>query len=143
MFNNILICSFIPENNTHVLDVTFELAKKFESQILLLKCLHEAHPTFGLFKTKSDKKKQNELHEKVQLVLQEIEKMAKDSGVSIKTESMFVDSLSEHVAEYVNKNDVDLLVVDSNPPLDIDTGHHKDIVNSIYKNIECPVLTLK
>ncbi len=143
MFNSILICSFVPENNKHVIDTTFELAKKFDSNIVLLKCIHEGHPTFGLFRTKSDKKKQSELAKKTQLALEEIEELAKNSSISIKTESVFVDSLSEHVSTYVNKNNFDLLVMDSSRALDIDVGHHKDIVNRIYQNVGCAVLTLK
>ena len=143
MFNNILICSFVPENNRHVIDTAFEIAKKFDSAIVLLKCLHESHPTFGLFKTKTDKKKQNELDEKIQLALEESEEMARNHNIPIKTESMFAESISEHVSAYVDKNNIDLLVVDSVPPLDIDIEHHKDIVNRIYQNIECPILTLK
>jgi len=143
MFKHILICSFVPENNKHVIDATFELAKKFDSEIIALKCVFEDHPTFGLFKTKSDKKKQSGLDKKIQLSLEEIEMMAKNSGISIKTESAFVDSLSEYVISFVSKNHMDLLVIDSALPSDTDIEHHKDIVNRIYQNIECPVLTLK
>jgi hypothetical protein len=143
MFNSIIICSFVPENNKHVIDTAFELAKKFDSEIISLKCIFEDHPIFGLFKTKSDKKKQSELAKKTQLALDEIKDLAKNSSISIKTESVFVDSLSEYVSTYVDKNNFDLLVVDSSLPLDIDVEHHKDIVNRIYQNIKCPVLTLK
>jgi len=143
MFKNILICSFVPTNNKHVIDTAFELAKKFDSNIIALKCIYESIPTFGFFKIKSEKKKHAELTQKIQLALKETEEMARHHNISIKTECVFVTSLSEHVITYVNKNDIDLLVVDSTPPTDIDEGHHKDIINYIYKNIECNVLTLK
>ena len=143
MFRHILICSFVPENNKHVIDTTFELAKKFDSNIVLLKCIHEGHPTFGLFRTKSDKKKQSELAKKTQLALEEVEDLAKNENISIKTESAFVDSLSEYVISFVSKNHMDLLVIDSTLPSDTDIELHKAVVNRIYQNIECPVLTLK
>lgn len=143
MFRHILICSFVPENNKHTIDTTFELAKKFDSSIISLKCIFEDHPTFGLFKTKSDKRKQNELTQKIELALEEIEEMAKNENISIKTESAFVDSLSEYVISFVSKNHMDLLVIDSTLPSDTDIELHKAVVNRIYQNIECPVLTLK
>ncbi|MDH3833311.1 MAG: hypothetical protein OES34_03995 [Nitrosopumilus sp.] len=143
MFQNILICSFVLKNSQYVIGITFELAKKFNSNIIFLKCLHEGHPTFGLFQTKSEKKKQNELAKEAQLALQEFEEMAKYYNISVKTENVFVDSLSEFVAIYVQKNNIELLVVNSTPPSDIDIHNYKDIVNHIYKNIECPILTLK
>jgi len=143
MFNNILICSFVPRNNKHVIDTAFELAKKFDSNIIVLKCIYESIPTFGFFKIKSEKKKHAELTKKIQLALHETEEMANHYNISIKTESIFVTSLSESVITYVQKNDIDLMIVDSTPPTDIDEGYHKDIINHIYKNIQCNVLTLK
>ena len=147
MFDNILICSFVPKNTKHAIETafytSFELAKKFDSNIILLKCLHEGHPTFGLFQTKSDKNKQNMLTKEVRLALEEFEEMAKCYNISAKTEIIFVDSLSEYVAAYVHKNNIDLLVADSSPPSDVAIQDHKDIVNRIYKNVECPILTLK
>ena len=147
MFDKILICSFVPKNTKHAIETafntSFELAKKFDSNIILLKCLHEGHPTFGLFQTKSDKKKQNMLTKEVQLALEEFEEIAKRHNISVKTKIIFVDSLSEYVAAYVHKNNIDLLVADPSHPSDIAIQDHKDIVNRIYKNIECPILTLK
>ena len=107
------------------------------------KCIFEDHPTFGLFKTKSDKRKQNELTQKIELALEEIEEMANNENISIKTESAFVDSLSEYVISFVSKNHMDLLIIDSALPSDTDIELHKAVVNRIYQNIECPVLTLK
>ena len=133
----------MPRNNKDVIDTAFELAKKFNSNIIILKCIYESVPTFAFFKIKSEKKKHTELIKEIELVLKETEEMAKHHNISIKTEYVFVTSLSESVITYMQKNDIDLLVVDSTPPTDIDEGHHKDIINQIYKNIECNVLTLK
>jgi len=143
MFQNILICSFSTKNNKHVIDVSFELAKKFDSKIILLKCIHKELPTFALFHTKSEKKKQEQLTKEIQKVLDETEELAKQNNISLKTESSFVESLSGYVSSYVNKNDIDLFVADSTPPSEISVNDHKDIVNNIYKNIDCPILTLK
>ncbi len=73
----------------------------------------------------------------------ETEEIAKQNNIPLKTESSFVESLSEYVSTYVNKNKIDLFVADSTPPSDISMHDHKDIVNNIYKNIDCPILTLK
>ena len=143
MFENILICSFVTKNNKHVIDTSFELAKKFDSNITLLKCIHKELPTFALFHTKSEKKKQEELTKEIQKVFVETEEIAKQNNISLKTESVFVESLSGYVPTYVNKNKFDLFVADSTPPSDILMHDYKDIVNNIYKNIDCPILTLK
>lgn len=143
MFEIILICSFVPENNKHVIDTSFEIAKKFNSKIIYLKCIHKELPTFALFHTKSEKKKEEKLTKKIQATFDETQKIASDNNISITTESVFVESLSEYVTNYVNNKEIDLFVPDSKPPKDITIHDHKDIVNQIYKNIDCPILTLK
>jgi len=143
MFKNILICSFVPKNNKVAIETTFELAKKFDSSVIFLKCIHEELPTFAFFHRKSEKKKHEEVTKEIQLALEEIEEMAKHHNVSVKTESAFVETLSEYVIEHVKKNNIDLFVADSSLPADISTHDHKDVVNRIYKEIDCAILTLK
>lgn len=109
----------------------------------MLKCFHKDLPTFTLFHTKSEKRKQDNLIQETRLELEKVEEMAKSFDVSIKTECVFVESLIEYITTYVQKNNIELLVADSNPPSDMNIQDHKDIVNRIYKNIECHVLTLK
>ena len=147
VFENILICSFVHENTKPTIETefhtSFEIAKKFNSQIILLKCIHNESSTFRLFKTKSYMKKQNELDEKINSSLDEFKKMATQYNIPVKTESTFVDSLSESITEYIHKNKIDLLIVDSSPPTDINFNDYKEIVNRIYRNVDCPILTLK
>jgi hypothetical protein len=143
MFKNILICSFVLKNNLHTIDTAFELAKKFDSSIIFLKCIHKELPTFAFFHRKSEKKKHEEATKEMQRELEEFEEMAKKKNISTKTEGVFVESLSESVISFVKKNNIDLFVVDSTPPSDITLHDHKDVVNRIYKDIDCAILTLK
>jgi len=143
MFNNILICSFVPKNNKHTIDTAFELAKKFDSSVIFLKCIHKELPTFAFFHRKSEKEKHDNTTKEIQLELEEFEEMAKQNNISVKTESAFVESLSEYVTTYVKENNTDLFVVDSTPPSDISMHDHKDVINRIYKEIDCAILTLK
>jgi len=66
-------------------------------------------------------------------VLEEFEEMAKHYNISVKTESVFVESLSEYVTGYVQKNNIDLLIANSIPPSDIAIYDHKDVVNRIQE----------
>ncbi|NND85779.1 MAG: hypothetical protein HKM23_00300 [Nitrosopumilus sp.] len=125
------------------MNTVFTIAKKFDSNVIVLKYFHKNLPTFTLFQTKSEKRKQENLIQKTHLELEKVEEMAKSFNVNIKTECVFVESLTEHITDYVQKNNIELFVADSNPPSDMNIQDHKDIVNRIYKNIECPVLTLK
>ena len=143
IFQNILVCSFVSKNNLDSINIAFTIAQKFTSNVTLLKCLHKESPTFGLFQTKNEKKKEQDLNTKTQSSFDEVQKIAEDFKILVKTESVFVESVSEYITSYVEKNNIDLLVADSIPPSDVDLQDHKDVVNRIYKNIECPVLTLK
>jgi len=143
MFNNILICSFVPKNNKHTIETTFKIAKKFDSSIIFLKCIHKELPTFAFFHRKSEKEKHEGVTKEMQLEQEEFEEMAKKNNISIKTEGVFVESLSEYVATYVKNNNIDLFVADSSPPSDITLHDYKDVVNHIYKDIDCAILTLK
>ena len=133
----------MPKNNEHTIDTTIELAKKFDSNVIVLKCIHKELPTFAFFHRKSETKKHEELTKETHLALEEVEEMAKQNNISVKTESVFVESVSEYVTTYVKKNNIDLFVPDSTPPSDISMHDHKDIVNRIYKDIDCAILTLK
>ena len=133
----------MPKNNKHTIETTFEIAKKFDSSIIFLKCIHKELPTFAFFHRKSEKEKHEELTKETHLALEEVEEMAKQNNISVKTESVFVESVSEYVTTYVKKNDIDLFVPDSTPPSDISMHDHKDIVNRMYKDIDCAILTLK
>lgn len=107
----------------------------------MLKCIYKDIPIFRFFKIKSEKKKHKDLTEKIQIALKEIEEIAKHHKIFIKTESVFTESLSITITTDIQKNDIDLLVVDSVSPSDIDDASYKDIINDIYKNSECNILT--
>ena len=104
MFSNILVCLFVPKNNKTSIYTVFALAEKFDSNIVLLKCFHKDLPTFTLFHTKSEMKKQNELAKETQLAFDEVKEMAKLYNISVKTKSIFTESLSAHVTGYIQKN---------------------------------------
>lgn len=143
MFKKILNCSFVPKNNKEIIHNTFLIAQKFDSDIVFLKCIHQSLPTLALFHTKSEKAKKEKLVEEIHQNFEEIKDYAKNIKINVKTENVFVDSLSEFLSEYVKKNEIDLFIPDSIPSSDVDIQGHKDIINRIYSHNECAILTLR
>ena len=69
-----------------------------------------------------------------------LEKIASENKISIKTQVDFTEELSEHVIKFVKTHKVDLLIMDTHQ-------HHegeenKNLVNRIYQQVDCPLLTL-
>ena len=141
MFENILVVFFTFENTEHVTSMAFSIAKKYEAKVDVLKCIYKEPPKFVVFETKSEKKQHQQRLADAQDSIKPLEAIAKESGLSFQSEVVFTEELSEYVTTYVKSNKVDLLIMDT-------SQHHegednKDLVNRIYKEIDCPTLTLK
>ena len=143
IFKNILLVYNFVTETKHSYDVAMEIAKKFDSNITLLMCIHDEPTTFTFFSTKKEKRKKETQIEKSKEFLDLLEKEAKADGIFLKIEFLVTEKVMESTVDFVVKNDVDLLIIDS-PQLDkIEHEDHKETVNKIYKSVTCPILTLK
>ena len=140
MFDNIVIVFFTVKNTESVYTTAFSIAKKFESKVDVLKCIYKEPPKFVVFETKSEKAKNAKKLEDAQNSLKVLEKIAGEDKISIKTQVDFTEELSEHVIKFVKAHKVDLLIMDTHQHHDGE--ENKDLVNRIYQEIECPLLTL-
>ncbi len=143
MFDNILVVFITLEHTEHTYDAAFEIAKKFGSKITFLKCIIEPHPKFGFFHTKGEKESHKQELKDAEKSLHDIEDIAKKFNVSIKTQVESVESLSEFLVSYIQKNHVGLLIIDSHSLDEVEHENHKETINTIFKSISCPLLTLK
>jgi len=140
MFDNIVIVFFTVENTESVYTMAFSIAKKFEAKVDILKCIYKEPPKFVVFETKSEKVKSAKKLEDAQNSLNALEKIAAESNLSIKTQVDFTEELSEHVVKFVKSHKVDLLIMDTHQHHDGE--ENKDLVNRIYQEVDCPLLTL-
>jgi len=98
---------------------------------------------FHFFETKSDKQALQKRKNKIKGELEKWEHLAKKSNVSIKTKFALTDSIAHWVIDYVNENEVDLLIVDY-PKLSLtESNHYNEIINTIHHEAKCNVLTAK
>jgi len=140
MFDNIVIVFFTVENTESVYTMAFSIAKKFDAKVDVLKCIYKEPPKFVVFETKSDKAKYAKHLEEAQNSLKALEKIAVESEISITTQIDFTEELSEHVVKFVKSHKVDLLIMDTHQHHDGE--ENKDLVNRIYQEVDCPLLTL-
>ena len=140
MFENIVIVFFTVQNTENVYKIAFSIAKKYDSKIHVLKCIYKEPPKFVIFETKDDKENYAKQHDEAEKSLEDLEKIAAENQLSIKTKAEFTEELSDHVVAFTNLHKVDLLIMDTHQ-------HHegeenKDLVNRIYQQVDCPILTL-
>lgn len=143
MFKKILVAFITLTHTEHTYEAAFEIAKKFGSEITFIKFIIKPAPKFGFFETKGEKKHhENELIE-AQGSLTKIEEMAKKENLPIKTKVSSTESFAEDLISYIELNKIDLVIVDSHSLDEAEELEHKDLLHKIFKNIECPFLTLK
>lgn len=127
----------------HTYEVAFEIATKFSSEITFLKCIIKPPPKFGFFETKGEKKEHEKKLNEAKESLTHLEDLGKKLNVSVKSTIASIESLTDYLISYIEKNIVDLVIIDSHSLDEAEHIDHKAKINSIFKKISCPILTLK
>ena len=143
MFKKILVAFITLSHTKHTYEAAFEIAKKFDSEITFIKFIIKPAPKFGFFETKGEKKQHETELIEAQGSLTQIEEMAKKENLPTKTMVSSTESFAEDLISYIDSNKIDLVIVDSHSLDEAEELEHKDLLHKIFKNIECPFLTLK
>ena len=143
MFKKILVAFTTTTHTEHTYEATFEIAKKFDSEITFVKYIIKEPPKFGFFETSGEKKRHKKELDKAKESLAKLEEYAKQENLSVKSKVLSTESFAEDLISYIEKNKVDLMIVDSHSIDEAEELEHKDQLHKIFKNIECPFLTLK
>lgn len=143
MFQDILVAFITSTHTEHTYETAFEIAKKFGSEITFIKFIIKSPPMFGFFETSGEKKQHKKELDKAKESLAKLEEYAKQENLSVKSKVLSTEAFAEDLTSYIEKNKVDLMIVDSHSIDEAEELEHKDQLNKIFKNIECPFLTLK
>lgn len=118
------------------------LASSIQAKITILTCLEE-RPTFGFFKTKTNKQefeKERQLIEKQQL---ELEKFAKGHDVSCDSKIVKNGLASTKILEFARQHDVDLIITTKTKfSSRYEKQHYHSTVENMFRNAHCPILIL-
>ena len=143
MFEKILVAFVTSTHSGHTSDVAFEIAKKFNSKITILKCLEKAPPEYGFFESKGQKEEHQEDINEAKNSLKVLEEKAKKFNISVDSKIESTESLSHFLVSYVKENHYDLLIIDSHSLDEVHLEDHKEMINRIYTKLSCAVLTLE
>ena len=143
MFKKILVIFTTTTHTEHTYEATFEIAKKFDSEITFVKYIMKEPPKFGFFETSGEKEQhKNELKE-AEESLSRLEEKAKKENLTVISKAISTESFAEDLISYIEENKVDLAIIDVHSLDEAEELEHKDLVHKIFKNTSCPILTLK
>jgi nucleotide-binding universal stress UspA family protein len=122
------------------LKAAIELAKKTDGEITLLTCV-ESQPALSFFK------KQKEIFEQekkiIELELGKIESKVKELKKPIKHVVLKSSFAPTTIAEYVEKNRIDIVIVGQTKLIGSEGKYHESMANYLLKDLKCPILIAK
>ncbi len=74
--------------------------------------------------------------------LKAIEERAKKLNVPVDSKIESTESVSNFLGSYIKSNHFDLLIIDSHSLDEVHLEDHKEMINRIYTNLSCAILTL-
>lgn len=135
----------VPYDGTKSGDKAFngaiQLAKKFSSKITILSCM-EKNATFGFFDTKSDKKEMNNRNKIMEKKFDELEQIAKKSGIRCSSKISNCTVASTCIISYVKSHEIDLIVMGKSSKVSPEKIYHDSTVNHIYVSVKCAMLNI-
>jgi nucleotide-binding universal stress UspA family protein len=141
-FDHILV----PYNGTAGSEKAFRkaisLASSIQAKITILTCLEE-RPTFGFFKTKTNKQefeKECKLVEKQHL---ELEKLAKKHDIPFSSKIAKNGMASVKILEFAKQHKADLIITTRTKfSSRYEKQHYHSTVENMFRNAPCPILIL-
>ncbi|HXW01879.1 MAG TPA: universal stress protein [Candidatus Nitrosotenuis sp.] len=143
MFKNIVVIFITHKTKVKPFFVGLGLAKKFDADLTVVECLYKSAPKFHFFETKSDKNQIETQKKEAKKSLEKLEKIAGDSGISIRTKIAITNSIPAWIIEYIHSKKVDLLIIDHPALSEFEETHYDDIIQSVSHKVKVPLLLLK
>ena len=142
-FRKVAVAIITPRHTKKSFELGLEMAKKFDSELMVIECMYKTPPKFYFFETKSDKRLTQNQTTKLKKELENWKGIAQKQGVPIKTKLALTENISHWVIDYVKENNIDLLIVDY-PKLSLEEiTLFDDIINEIHHKSHCHLLTTK
>jgi hypothetical protein len=124
-------------------NVGMGIAQKFEGTLIVVDCVYKNPPKFVFFETKEDKRSYEKTKKQVQDTLCQFEKKAEDAGIPLKTKVALTDSIPKWLADFAEKKETDLLIIDHPRMSAFEEEHFDDMIKSITDEIKIPILLLR
>ena len=117
------------------------LAKVIEAKITILTCL-EDRSTFGLFKSKTDKKELEKERKIVEREHLKLEKDAEKHNVLLNFKIIKSNEPAHTILEYAEKHNIDLIVMGMRHKTKYEKMHYPSTIQDVSKNFDGAILIL-
>ena len=135
----------VPYDGTKTGDNAFngalQLAKKFESKIIILSCI-ERDPTFVFFETKSDKKNLYKRNKAIQKKIESLKSISLKNGIKCSFKITNCNVASKCIVSYVKSHKIDLIVMSKSSRINPEKIYHESTVNYVYGHVNCPMFNI-
>src|SRR3990172_3738254 len=112
MLKKIVVIIITTTHTKKSFELGLVIAKKFDADFSVIKCVYKMPPKFYFFETRSDKEYAKKQREKTIKELAKWKEIASKKGMRIKTKFTLTDSVANWVIDYVKENKIELVIVD-------------------------------
>ena len=124
------------------LKAAIELTKRLNGQITLLTCI-ENQSILSFFK-KQDKNQKFEQEKKfIESELKKVKSKIKELKKPIKHVILKSSFAPSSIIEYVEKNNIDAVVIGQTKLIGTEGKYHESMVNYLLNDLKCPLLVIK
>lgn len=140
-FESILVPYNGTEGAKQGLKSAVELAKKIDAQIILIACI-ENQSGLSFFRKNNDEKFEEE-KKLVETELQKIESDIQGLAKPIKHDILKSSFAPDSIVEYVEKNNVDMVIIGQTKIKHVEQKYHQSMANYLLQGLTCPLLIVK
>ncbi len=136
----------VPYNGTSGSNKAFRkavyLASSIKAKITILTCLEEK-PTWGFFKTKTNKQEFEKQKKHVEKQHEELEKFSKGHNVSASSKIVKNGMASILILEFAKQHEIDLIIMARTKITNrYEKQHYQSTIENVFRNAQCPILIL-
>ncbi len=118
------------------------LAKKINGQITLLTCV-ENQSILSFFRKQSKEQKFEQEKKIIETELRKISSKIKELNKPVKQVILKSSFAPSTIAEYVEKNNIDVVVIGQTNLIATEGKYHESMANYLLKYLQCPLFVIK
>jgi len=120
-----------------------EIAKRKDAKIKVLTCLEKENLGAWYVDKRVNKQIIKDAKEFAMGFLSKLEKIAKDSDVSLSVDILEAKSISKQIVDFANSKKINLIVIGSNGQTGFNRFLLGSVSNAVSQSAKCPVLIIR
>ena len=143
LFQNILVPFDLSSQSTRAFKVAVDIAKKYDSKVVLLTCLEGDAWHHKYYDSRADSELISKQKKVTKQHLEKLEAIAHKSNVSTKSHILASKSVVNDIVSFAKSRKHDLVVIGSHGRSGFDKFLLGSVANGVSQKIKCPILIVK